>query len=213
MSRLKLYQKVAVVLFLIIELVGFWGILSPEWHERFVSMTPVNLVFMLLVLLLLQETYHRAEVLWMALVFLVGYFIEVLGVSTGVIFGEYSYGEGLGFKLLDVPPTMGINWLLLCYTTVRLVKELRTNKVVKALTASLIMVGLDFVMEPVAIAFDFWSWEGGLIPFQNYVAWLVIAFGLNLIWFSLKTNSVNNFSMWLFTYLIVFFTTMNVVFA
>lgn len=213
MSHLKRYQKVAVVLFLIIELVGFGGILSPEWHERFVSLTPVNLVFILLVLLLFHKGRSRAEVLWMVLVFSVGYLVEVLGVATGMIFGEYSYGEGLGPKILGVPPTMGINWLLLCYTAVRLVNDIGAHKAIKALLASLLMVGLDFVMEPVAIAFDFWSWEGGVIPLQNYLAWLVIAFGLNFIWFSLKTNSVNNFSMWLFTYLIVFFTTMNVVFA
>lgn len=213
MKQLSTYQKVALALFIIIESVGFWGILSPEWHDRFVSMTATNLLFVSIVLLIFHKGFYKLEVAWMALVFLVGYFIEVLGVATGMIFGEYSYGAGLGPKLLDVPPTMGINWFLLCYTTVRAVNVVPVPKVVKAVLASGLMVSLDFVMEPVAIAFDYWSWQGGEIPTQNYVAWFVVAFFLNLLWFQINSKGVNKFSRWVLFYLMVFFTTMNLVFA
>jgi putative membrane protein len=30
-------------------------------------------------------------------------------------------------------------------------------------------------MEPAAIALDYWHWEGGSIPAQNYAAWFLIA--------------------------------------
>jgi hypothetical protein len=33
----------------------------------------------------------------------------------------------------------------------------------------------DWIMEPVAIRLDYWTWAGGDIPMQNYFAWFVIA--------------------------------------
>jgi putative membrane protein len=43
------------------------------------------------------------------------------------------------------------------------------------------MVGLDFFIEQNASKFDFWYWKSGIIPIQNYIAWFVIAFLLNLL--------------------------------
>jgi putative membrane protein len=37
------------------------------------------------------------------------------------------------------------------------------------------MVSYDLLLEPVAIKLDFWNWQGGAIPLQNYVAWYVIS--------------------------------------
>jgi putative membrane protein len=33
----------------------------------------------------------------------------------------------------------------------------------------------DFVMEPVAIALSYWTWQAASIPWQNYAAWFAIA--------------------------------------
>ena len=213
MSKLATYQKLALILFVIIELVGFVGIISDHWHDHFVSLTPVNLVFISVVLMLFHRTFSMAESIWMATVFIAGYLVEVLGVKTGMIFGEYSYGQGLGPKIFEVPPTMGVNWFLLCYTSVRLVNPVPFHFLVKAALSATVMVALDAIMEPVAIAFDFWSWKSDEIPLQNYLAWWLIAFGLNSLWFVIKEKAQNIFSGWLFIYLVVFFTVMNIVFA
>jgi putative membrane protein len=37
------------------------------------------------------------------------------------------------------------------------------------------MTSLDYLIEPVAIALDFWQWENNIIPIRNYVAWWIIA--------------------------------------
>ena len=50
-------------------------------------------------------------------VFIIGYFIEVLGVRFKFIFGEYFYGETLGLKILNTPLIMGVNWLSLSLST------------------------------------------------------------------------------------------------
>ena len=146
----------------------------------------------------------------MLLVFLVGYGIEVVGVATGVVFGEYVYGKSLGAKIFNVPPVMGVNWLLLCYTSVRLVNFNGLSNWIKALLSALLMVLLDVCMEPVAIKFDYWQWANDIIPLQNYFAWGIVALLLNWIWYVLKDKSLNIFSPWLFAYLTVFFVTMRI---
>jgi putative membrane protein len=45
--------------------------------------------------------------------------------------------------------------------------------------AAALMVVYDFTLEPAAIHFDMWTWAGGAVPLQNYLAWFVIAFLLN----------------------------------
>ena len=39
--------------------------------------------------------------------------------------------------------------------------------------ASLIMLLLDFLIEPIAVKFDFWYWQEGFVPMQNYIAWFI----------------------------------------
>lgn len=210
LGNLNIYQKVVLSIFIIIEAVGFVGILHPEWHQTFIALTPMNLIFLLAVLLVFHSKFYLKEILWMVLVFLVGYGIEVVGVATGLVFGTYAYGESLGPKLFEVPPVMGVNWLLLCYTSVRLVNFNGLPNWVKAALSASLMVLLDIVMEPVAMSFDYWQWQDGAIPLQNYFAWWVVALGLNALWFKIKDKGINNFSPWMFAYLSAFFMTMRI---
>jgi putative membrane protein len=43
------------------------------------------------------------------------------------------------------------------------------------------MVLLDLMIEPVAIRLDFWHWQGGSIPIQNYIMWFLVAMFMNWI--------------------------------
>ena len=69
-----------------------------------------------------------------------GYGVEVLGVASGVLFGEYNYGETLGWKLLDVPVVMGVNWLILSFSSLGIMGRLISNSYLKVIMASLVMV-------------------------------------------------------------------------
>ena len=55
-------------------------------------------------------------------------------------------------------------------------------------TSSIFMVGLDFLIEPVAISLDFWSWQGGQIPLQNYIMWFLISLVMHSIIFYSKIS-------------------------
>ena len=45
--------------------------------------------------------------------FSIGFLVEVIGVNYGIIFGNYTYGKVLGFKVLNVPLMIGVNWFFL----------------------------------------------------------------------------------------------------
>ena len=125
---------------------------------------------------------------------------EAMVVEGGIVFGEYSYGENLGFKILDVPLVIGLNWLILVYSSAEVAKRWSNNIWLVSLFASSLMLGLDFIIEPVAIQLDFWTWANEDIPIQNYLAWFVIAFAMQLLLF--KINSSNKNTMGIFVFIV-----------
>jgi bisanhydrobacterioruberin hydratase len=125
---------------------------------------------------------HRGFWVWALLTFAVTYGLEVLGVWTGLVFGSYLYGTGMGPTILGVPPLIGANWVLVCLGALRLVQPLSLPPALQAGLAALLALGFDWVMEPVAIELGYWAWAGGAIPLQNYVAWFGIALGAGLLY-------------------------------
>ncbi|MGE4453851.1 MAG: carotenoid biosynthesis protein [Sphaerochaeta sp.] len=129
--------------------------------------------------------------LWSLLTFLVTLFLEILGVATGLIFGAYRYGNTLGLQLMKVPLLIGINWTIIILGIADGLREkVRKPSLAALLTASLTVL-FDYVMEPVAIAYDYWSWTGGSIPLQNYIAWFFIAFLFSYLFFQQRLRSVS----------------------
>jgi uncharacterized membrane protein len=194
----------------IVYLVGIGGILSP-FQNYFLLLTPLNLLLTLILTvrreLLLKSLPFMG---FAALAWLVGYGIEVAGVHTGVIFGSYQYGDTLGLKVFDVPLMIGVNWLLLTYTAGELVRKMpQMHRLFKALLTAALMVGLDFLIEPVAIRLDFWTWEGGDIPIRNYVAWYIVAGFLAYVYHGLAHRPVNQIAIFTFTLQIAFFLILN----
>jgi putative membrane protein len=102
------------------------------------------------------------------------FLLEAVGVKTGIIFGSYSYGNVLGPKLLEVPLLIGINWALIILGTTIISSKLTKNKILLPSFAGLLALAFDFILEPVATELNYWSWEEGNIPVQNYIAWFVI---------------------------------------
>ena len=190
--------------------VGVGGILSP-FRDYFLLLTPLNLLFTVFISLKKEPLLRKRNFLAFAgIAWLTGFFIEVAGVHTGVIFGEYWYGKTLGWKVWDVPLMIGVNWLLLSYCageTVRIFKNLPAW--VRALLAAGIMVALDVLIEPVAMQLDFWDWEGHQIPLQNYIAWFVVATFLAIIYQRLPERPVNQVAIFALLLQFLFFVILN----
>ncbi len=167
-------KKAGISILIVLHLVGAAGFLSPlsEW---FVYLTPFNLL--ITVGMIWIDTEHDGRYAWpVALsIMLLGYFVEVLGVKSGVIFGEYSYGDVLGWKILEVPPLIGVNWLIVIWGSFAMSMTIGVNQNWRWLTTAVFAVGVDLLIEPVAIHFNLWNWGGAKPPLQNYIAWFTVA--------------------------------------
>ena len=175
----------ALGVFLVFYGVGVVGHLIDGLRPLMLAMTPYFLPVMgLLSLAFLFRMGHRVLWFWMAGTVVLTWLIEVVGVHTGLVFGEYVYGRGLGAPILGVPPLIGFNWALVCLGVLLWVapwaEERQVPRPAVALAVALLATGFDWVMEPVAVTLGYWSWSGGDIPVQNYAAWFAIAFGASL---------------------------------
>jgi len=175
------------------------------YAEPLMLLTPFNLLFASGLLIYNAEGFDKRYGSWLLVVMLAGFFVELVGIETGLIFGTYSYGDGLGIKWLDVPLMIGVNWGVLVFATAALVQHFKIAKWIKAVLAATMMVSYDALLEPVAVRFDFWSWAAGVIPLQNYLAWWIIAFGMLLGAFYLVKNLRNRVAIYIIGIQTLFF--------
>jgi len=173
---------------IIFYIVGFIGLLFPSSRPYFIDLVPATLLLSGLLVLIYHGPVSFRDAGKFLLVFAVGYLVELAGVKSGLIFGEYTYGASLGLKVLDTPLIIGLNWFMLVYGSSVLVQGFTGEIYYKSVLAAVAMVAYDFVLEPAAIALDMWSWDLVKVPLQNFIAWLLLAFVLNL--FAAYTNMV-----------------------
>ncbi len=184
-------RRVIFVILPLMYLAGLIGLNVPRTAPLFQALTPFNLVASLGMLLLFHTDFRPSFWGYCVVAFIAGFLVEVAGVHTGIIFGEYAYGEALGFKVAEVPLVIGINWLMLSYLCGSIADRLPVMLTVKILIAAGMMTLLDFVIEPVAVRLDFWQWQGGAIPLQNYLAWYGVSALLFLLYFKLPFRKKN----------------------
>jgi len=188
-ETLRKFREFNIVPYLVIfYMVGVVGMIIPQTREVFIRLVPYNLMLNILLLFL----YHgkiTSRFLWPALaIYLAGFFIEVLGVGTGLIFGSYTYGTILGPQVFHTPLLIGINWLMLVYGSLVISSWFMETRYFRVLIAAVLMVVYDFALEPAAIDIVMWDW-GGPVPFRNYIAWFLIS--LVMAWFADLTGMVN----------------------
>ncbi len=164
----------------LIHISAFVGI-KLGYDNFFLPLSPYNLLYVSLLTLLFYPIKHRSQILLFFGISVIGFIIEVLGVATGQIFGKYTYGNNLGFKIADVPLIIGINWGVLSFVCAGLAKHLSLKNIyIKAIIGSLLMLTFDFFIEQSAPTFDFWEFKISPVPLQNYITWFVLGFIFNL---------------------------------
>ncbi len=167
-------KKAGISILILLHLVGVGGFLSPlsEW---FVYLTPVNLIVTAGMIWIDSKGGNKLGWPIALAIMLIGYVIEVIGVKTGVIFGDYAYGEVLGWKILEVPPLIGVNWLIVIWGGFSVAVHMKIPKGLRWLATALLATALDFLIEPVAIHYGLWDWYGSAPPLRNYIAWFITA--------------------------------------
>ena len=140
-----------------------------------------------------------------------GYAVEVLGVNTGFPFGDYTYGSALGVKLFATPLLIGLNWVVLIYTFSSVVNVLlsKSSKWLQAAASATWLMLFDVLVEPVAIALDFWQWENVTVPLENYLAWWALSLIFSVM--MMQLNKVNPVVWWVLVCQLFFFSCLRIV--
>lgn len=169
--RLRVAQFI-VVLFHVTGFVGLAYSQNPAFYLRF---TPLTLLLTLGLLLAFQPQRNTAFWLFCLTVSLLGFLAEFVGVNTGQLFGNYTYGPTLGWQYEGVPPLIGLNWLIITYLAGMLARYVPGPPLLRLLAGAGLMLALDLCLEPVAGRFDFWHWSADIIPLRNFRDWFILA--------------------------------------
>lgn len=200
------------------------GLIGILWIDKasFASFTPVNMLLMLLLIVWTQKQKNAAFYLFAFICYVIGFTTEAIGIHTGFLFGSYTYGSTLGYKLRDIPLLIGINWFIIIYccgiAMHTLQQKIRSRLLPEdvnrytwwsrasiVVDGALLAVFFDWVMEPVAVALGFWQWEGATIPALNYISWFVVSLLLLVVFSTMRFDKTNSFAIHLLLIQFMFF--------
>ena len=210
-NRFSKYQ-IATGIAIFFHAIGLVGMLFTD-NIFFVQSTPFNLLLSFFLLIWTHPEKNNSFYLFIGIVFIVGFLSEVVGVNTGLLFGEYHYSKILGIQLFQVPILIAVNWFIIIYCS-GIGTHVLLNKVInrvakdynepslKLKAMSVIFDGaslavlFDWLMEPVAIKLGFWTWDGdGSVPFYNYFCWLLISILLLTVFNFFNFRKENKFAV------------------
>lgn len=214
-------QQTATAIAVLFHAVGLAGILVFN-SDLIIRSTPINLLLMFGLILWTQEEKNGFFFIFLATVFITGVAVEIIGVNTQLLFGNYSYGNVLGYKIKGVPLMIGVNWFIIIYccgisihTLLMKVIDKMANESaappmrLKALSVivdgATLAVFFDWLMEPVAVKLGFWQWKEGEIPLYNYICWLGVSMLLLALFHFCKFSKRNKFAVHLLLIQAMFF--------
>jgi len=206
-------STIITIVLLIFYAIGTIGIILNPLN--FARLTPLNLLLTMVAVMWMHPVKNIFFFVQLLFLFFASYSLEYVGVNTGLIFGKYTYGESLGIKIGNTPLLIGINWIIVIYSSLHLVQTAskKLNIKVNALTAAaiggLLMVILELLIEQVAPKLDFWAFENLEVPLQNYTAWFF--FGFTFCFWLIKSGLISDNPIGWRVYIIqmVFFAILN----
>jgi putative membrane protein len=182
-------ERIALIIIVLFHIVGLIGFVIPSLTVLFIKLVPWHLLLMAGVIVYSYNQLSAKFLSFGLLVFTIGFSAELIGVHTGLLFGNYSYGETLGIKLFEVPLMIGVNWFLLIYSTGVLMQRSRTKNIyTRVIVGALVLTFLDILIEPVAVHFDYWHWMGNTIPLKNYFCWFILSAGMLFVFEKFQFN-------------------------
>lgn len=220
--------QVATAIAVLFHAIGFTGVVF--FKNSFISQaTPVNLLLMFLLLVWTQQEKNYFFWLFVVIAVAAGIAVEMIGVNTKLLFGDYIYGDALGFKVKNVPLIIGVNWFIIIYCCGISVHTLLVKAIdkvsaetatppmaLKALSviidSATLAVFFDWLMEPVAVKLGYWKWADD-IPFYNYLCWFIVAVALLLVFQFLKFSKQNKFAVHLLMIQVMFFLLLRTFFS
>jgi putative membrane protein len=102
--------------------------------------------------------------------------------------------------VMGVPLMIGINWILMTYTTGTAVSLIDMPVWARITGGSILMTLCDVLLEGFAIRHHLWVWDMGAPPHENFIAWFIVSLILQCFFHFLIPKTKNKLTV---IYLIV----------
>ena len=106
---------------------------------------------------------------------------EAVGLATGIPYGRYRYGGGLGPTLLGVPFLVPLAWLMMAWPSRVLAARLTSRAPARVAVGAAVFAAWDVVLDPQMVQAGYWTWAQpspglpgiGTVPLTNLAGWLL----------------------------------------
>ena len=205
-------KNISIFIIWLVHISGFLGMVFYDL-DFFAGFTSINLFLMSIIVFTNIKLTNKNQIFSLLLIFLVGMLSEFIGVNYGLIFGEYTYGNNLGFKLFGVPLLIGLNWVILTVICANIASILIKNNsiLLMIILGTTLMLIMDFVMEPIAPKLDLWKFKNLVVPTSNYIGWLIISILAQTIYNIQFKDKEFKISLNLYTAIFIFFGSLNLI--
>ena len=98
-----------------------------------------------------------------------------------------------------------VTWVTTIYTTRQVAEMVSKEPFLTSTLAALMMVFLDFFIEPFAIRHQLWTWNSIEVPLHNYIGWFVSGLIIQYCFIKSVKFSVNKLSLPVYLIQLAFF--------
>lgn len=125
--------------------------------------------------------------------------IETFAIITGIPYSKFEYSSLIGMKILGYTPfTVPFSFVPLFIGSIYLASLKTSNKFKMVIIASFFVLIADLVLDPAAVALNFWIWEmEGIfygVPLMNFIGWIITGFIAALIFIGMVNDKINEFN-------------------
>jgi putative membrane protein len=188
-----------IVLYLLFLTIGSLAVIAPQ-PDNTGFLSAFFLIFMTLPLWLDLFSFDKKRAALVILgLGLFGLTFEHMAITTGWPYGNFTYSSAIGGKIGgEVPWTVGIAWPpIIILSTLFANTFTQKTTFYKLLLALFAVIIFDAILDPAAVAINYWSWENsGIyygIPLTNYLGWLISgAIGVVFAHLALRDHRLTN---------------------
>jgi uncharacterized membrane protein len=123
---------------------------------------------------------------------------EIVGVHTGVPFGEYRYTGGLGVELARVPLVIALAWVMMAWPAMCVAARLAAGTWPRVGLAVAAFASWDVFLDPQMVDAHHWRWLHDQphlpgvddVPLTNFAGWLLVSLVLMMLAHAVVAHAV-----------------------
>ncbi|MBM9468896.1 carotenoid biosynthesis protein [Nakamurella leprariae] len=178
----------AVLTVVVVGLQIAWPLAEGTSNQRLTVLIVVGFAALTVLHVAISRGPARA-VLYLLVTAVPGFLVEVLGTHTGIPFGDYTYSDVIGPRLLSVPIVVALAWTMLCWPAACAARALVRSPLGRVLLGAWATTAGDLFLDPQLVSLGAWTWHDPsphlpgvpTVPLSNYAGWLLVTLVLSAL--------------------------------